>query len=308
MRRASLVIALTSLVGLIEAGASGQPPPPVGSGPYPATREEDPGLPGFTIYRPRDLAASPALPILVWGNGSCRNVGNAYPEFHAELASHGYFVVALGPIVAGYVPPPAMRPTAETPPATAPVTRPSRGPNETRPEQLVAALDWAVRESIRPGSRLRGELDAERIAAGGHSCGGLQALWAGVRDARIDTLVIGNSGTLDPPVLDIDIGHTQLAVLRKPVLYLMGGPTDIAYPQAERDFAALALAPVFKANAAVGHGGTYQERNGGEFARVALAWLDWQLKNQPAAANVFTGPECGLCRDSFWSVERKGIP
>ena len=56
---------------------------PAGSGPFAAVVEEDPGLPGFTIYRPRDLAAAGALPIVVWGNGSCRNVGNAYPRFHA---------------------------------------------------------------------------------------------------------------------------------------------------------------------------------------------------------------------------------
>ena len=202
---------------------------------------------------------------------------------------------------------PAVRPSADAPPAAAAVGGPARGPNETQAEQLVAALDWALAENVRAGSPWRGELDGERVAASGHSCGDCPALWAGVRDARIDTLVIGNSGTLDPPVLDIEVGHADLAQLRVPIIYLVGGPTDIAYPQAERDFAALGAAPVFKANAEVGHGGTYQEANGGEFARAARAWLDWQLKDDAAAARLFTGADCGLCRGGFWSVERKGF-
>jgi dienelactone hydrolase len=295
------------LLAAAAASAQSAPAAPAGSGPYPALMEEAPGLPGFTIHRPHDLAATPALPVVVWGNGSCRNVGNAYPEFHAEIASRGYFVIALGPIVADYVRPRAVRPAPGTPPAQPVTTPPARGPNETQAAQLVAALDWAVAENARAGSPYFGELDVEHVAASGHSCGGLQALWAGAHDARIDTLVIGNSGTFNPPLLEIEVVHADLARLTMPVIYLMGGPTDIAYPQAERDFAAFTSAPVFKANLEVGHGGTYQDANGGEFGRVAVAWLDWQLKSDAAAARIFAGADCALCRDSAWSVERKNL-
>ena len=50
--RGFLLVMLAALLGLIEGAAVSQSAPPQGSGPYPATREEDPGLPGFTIYRP----------------------------------------------------------------------------------------------------------------------------------------------------------------------------------------------------------------------------------------------------------------
>jgi hypothetical protein len=109
-------------------------------------------------------------------------------------------------------------------------------------------------------------------------------------------------------MLDIDVDHADLAKLAIPVLYLIGGPTDIAFPQAERDFAAFTAAPVFKGNLEVGHGGTYHEPNGGAFGRVAVAWLDWQLKGDATAGRSFAGSDCELCRDSAWAVERKNLP
>ena len=40
------------------------------------------------------------------------------------------------------------------------------------------------------------------------------------------------------------------------VLYVLGGPTDIAYPNGMDDFARISTVPVFKANLDVGHGGS----------------------------------------------------
>jgi hypothetical protein len=72
-----------------------------GSGPYKAVMEMDTGLPDHTIYRPEDLSAlnGTNLPIVVWGNGACVNVGNAFSSFLTDISSYGYFVIALGPIV-----------------------------------------------------------------------------------------------------------------------------------------------------------------------------------------------------------------
>src|SRR5690606_10980536 len=41
-----------------------------GTGPYSAIVTEDAGLPGMTIYRPKDLTpfAGKKLPVLLWGN------------------------------------------------------------------------------------------------------------------------------------------------------------------------------------------------------------------------------------------------
>jgi dienelactone hydrolase len=289
-------------LGSSAAALAADNPVPTGSGPRPAVQEEAANLPGYTLYRPKDLSDA-ALPVVVWGNGSCRNVGNAYPQFHAELASHGYLVIALGPIVAGYAPPSGPVPTQAA--ATAAPPPPTRGNNETDEEQFVKALDWATAENRRAGSPLAGHIDVEHVAATGHSCGGLQALWAGLHEPRVDTIILGNSGTIEPPVLAIDVSRAQTATLTRPALYLIGGPTDIAYANAEADFAVLTGKLVVKANRAVGHGGTYHEPNGGEFARVAVAWLDWQLKGSREAAALFTGEPCGLCTSPGWTVERR---
>ncbi len=63
--------------------------------------EMDAGLPDHTIYRPENLSAlnGARLPIVVWGNGACVNVGNAFSNFLTDISSYGYFVIALGPIV-----------------------------------------------------------------------------------------------------------------------------------------------------------------------------------------------------------------
>jgi hypothetical protein len=55
----------------------------------------------------------------------------------------------------------------------------------------------------------------------------------------------------------------------------------------------------------VGHGGTFMQPNGGLEASVAVSWLDWQLKGDAQAAKRFVGPDCGLCKDPQWKVQRK---
>ncbi|HEX3837753.1 MAG TPA: hypothetical protein VHW25_12380 [Steroidobacteraceae bacterium] len=62
---------------------------PIGSGPYRALMEVDPGLPTHTLYHPVDLTAAGKLPIVAWGNGACWNVGNAFRWFLSDIASYG---------------------------------------------------------------------------------------------------------------------------------------------------------------------------------------------------------------------------
>jgi hypothetical protein len=61
------------------------------------------------------------------------------------------------------------------------------------------------------------------------------------------------------------------------------------------------------ANLPVGHGGTFQEPNGGAAASVAVSWLDWQLRGDASAARRFVGDDCGLCRDVSWTYQRRNF-
>jgi hypothetical protein len=68
--------------------------------------------------------------------------------------------------------------------------------------------------------------------------------------------------------------------------------------------------PVFYGvHPAVGHGGTYNQDNGGPFGAVAVAWLKWQLQGDKSAAGrgYFTG-DCGICKDAGWQVGARALP
>ena len=51
----------------------------------------------------------------------------------------------------------------------------------------------------------------------------------------------------------------------------------------------------------------FAEFDGGELSPIAVAWLDWQLKADQAAARKFKGAECGLCTQKGWHVQTKNI-
>ena len=72
---------------------------PIGSGPYPAIMETAPRLPTHTLYHPAALGSAGKLPVVAWGNGGCANVGNSFRWFLSDIASYGYMVIAVGPIV-----------------------------------------------------------------------------------------------------------------------------------------------------------------------------------------------------------------
>lgn len=264
-----------------------------GTGPFPALVTEDATLPGMTIYRPRDLApfgTDQKLPVLLWANGACANTTQEHKNFLNELASHGYLVLAIGLLD-------QIDQRNET----------SRRPTYAR--QLLAALDWITAENASARSLFSGRVDLEQVAAMGMSCGGLQAIEIS-GDPRIRTTVVCNSGVLPAPSTLKGMPDLTKEVLLKfhaPVLYIMGGPSDIAYNNAMDDFGRVNHVPIVMTNLDVGHGGTYQQPHGGEFTRVALAWLDWQLKGRTEASRTFLGEDSALARDPHWTIQLKGF-
>ncbi|MBP2707489.1 cellulose binding domain-containing protein [Microbispora sp. RL4-1S] len=243
-----------------------------GSGPYPADYETSTGLPNHTIYRPGTLPAE-KLPIFVWGNGGCSANGTSQVNFLREIASHGFLAIASGS---------------------------PNGSGSTTSQMLTQSIDWAVAENSRQGGKYYGRLDTSKIAVGGYSCGGLEA-YAVSDDPRITTTTIFSSGLLN------DSDDYQLRRLTKPIAYFIGGPSDIAYPNAIDDWGKLpAGLPAFMGNLNVGHGGTYSQTNGGEFGRVAVLYLNWRLKGDTTAGANFVGTACGLC-NTQWQVQQKNL-
>jgi hypothetical protein len=275
-----------------------------GTGRFPAMKEEVASLPRHVVYRPKDLAAlgNAKLGVVAWGNGGCSDDG-ASSRFHLlEIASHGYLVIASGQILSGPGTPPR-EPRPAPPQGQLP-------PPRTKVSDLTEAVDWALAENRRAGSPYFGRIDPAQIAYSGWSCGGVQALQV-ANDPRVKTLVIHNSGVLnDRPtnMTGISVGKEVLQTLHTPVIYIEGGPTDIAYENGMDDFKRIMHVPAAMANLPVGHGGTFNEPNGGAAASVAVSWLNWQLRGDAQGAKRFVGEDCGLCKDPQWSLQRKQFP
>lgn len=278
---------------------------PGGTGPTPAVVEYLKARPENTYYHPARLPAEP-LPIVLWGNGGCRDDSLSAAQFLREVSSHGYFVVVAGP--------PREEPKliAANPPITMPVTDRARqlekrGPDATTPEQIVAGLDWALARNADPKSPWYRHLDPSRIAVMGHSCGGLQAIRISA-DPRIKATVLFNSGVFNNSndgISALSVKKAELNNLHAPIAYIIGGPVDIAWPQAIDDVARIVHVPLFFAHSPIGHSGTFRTaENGGQYAQIAVRWLDYQLKGVAEDKAFFTGPDCGLCKWPGWSVPR----
>jgi hypothetical protein len=274
-------------IGLPEAGA-----PRAVVGPYAVLTETIAGSPGFRIYRPRDLARFPAsdtLPIVIWGNGACLADGRDFEGYLSTIASYGFLVVGSAPV-------------------------PGQPQARITSANLIKALDWSQAEATRRGSALAGKIKTDAVAVMGMSCGGNLALEA-ARDPRVKTLGMWNSGvwisgemrTGDGTLL-VATTKADLAFVHSPTLYINGDHIDPATVNAADDVARLDRIPVFfGSRRGSGHSGTYSHANGGEFANIAVAWLRWQLKGDKDSGRTFTGPDCTLCKDPNWTVQRKGI-
>jgi dienelactone hydrolase len=285
-----------------------------------------PSLPNHTVYRPENLAAVKGkLPIIAFGNGACGNAGNAFQYFLSEIASHGFLVVANGPIDPN-IPTRAqmqqlaqsMAKSSKVEPGGAAGQAPRIPLGGSKTSQMYETMDWAKIQNEDKTNPYHTKLDLSAIAVMGQSCGGLQALEA-ASDPRIKTVVVLNSGIIrdmsvieklsapKPPPFVLPGSIESLGKLHSPTLYLVGGDKDMAYPNAQADFADIKGVPLFKANLDVGHGGTFMEPHGGKFAEITTQWLNWQLKGDQKAGQMFVGDKCGLCSQTEWKVERKNL-
>ena len=262
-----------------------------GTGPYKAIMTEVEGLAEHTVFVPQDLSkfnAKNPLPVLVWGNGACSNSPFEHMNFLNEIASQGYIVMATGniPMDDSWY----------------------RGPM-SRTEQQIESIDWVYAQNADPKSPYYQKIDVKNLCVAGMSCGGLQTLF-NCADPRIKALMICNSGLFSQDNAGQAVGgmpmppKEKLKEIHTPIIYILGGPEDIAYQNGMDDFHRINHVPACAANFPVGHGGTYREPHGGEFTIVALAWLDWQLKGKEDGAKMFKGKDYGLKNRKDWTFEK----
>ena len=247
-----------------------------GSGPHKAVAVREKSLTDFVVYRPVNLDAAMTvgrpgmwttgeakkekLPVLIFCNGGCMDTSIGYENMLADIASHGYVVVAIGELQ---------------------MFAQHENDQHTPSSMVKKALDWICNSS----SPYYKYINTEKIAAAGHSCGGAQVL-ANAADPRLKTYIILNAGM--GKMTMADASAKSLKNLHGPILYLVGGTTDVAWQNAQMDYKVIKHVPVVLAdNTQSGHGGTYDQANGGANARMVRAWLDWLLRDKQENEKLF---------------------
>ncbi|WP_111978682.1 poly(ethylene terephthalate) hydrolase family protein [Algibacillus agarilyticus] len=255
-----------------------------GSGPYKSIAAKESSLVDFVVYRPEDLAVASQqenkLPILVFANGGCNNTSIPHERMLSEVASQGYIVVALGSLQRTLL---------------------DRELNKAPNGMMLEAINWVNQKNNEQKSEYYQKLDLDNIAIGGQSCGGAQVLAVGANN-RVKTYIMFNSGIGD--MIMADANRESLKNLHGPVLYMVGGETDVATANAELDYARINHVPVAFSNLlTAGHGGTFDQKFGGSYAAMTLKWLDWQLKGKTDQAQVFLQSE--LSQFPGWTMKAK---
>jgi predicted alpha/beta-hydrolase family hydrolase len=256
----------------------------------PAARSGDLAA-AYTVYRPADLdRIHGRLPVVVVGNGACRHRTNV-ELLSAEtlLAAHGFLVVAVG----GF-------------------DQSVKDDGTPAPAVITDGITWAERENRRRGADLRGRIDTHRVAVAGHSCGGIEALVAGA-DPRVRSVLSLDSGFFADGTLGY--GREHLAGLHSPVLFLDGGPDDVAFTNSTENFGLVTVPAVHATNPAAGHVGFWYGLRGGgpdytlmeEAVTVLVNWLDFTLNGNRTARAYFLGPGCGLCATPGWAVATRNF-
>lgn len=269
-----------------------------GSGPHKAIAVRERTLPDFVVYRPVDMQAAmrvgrlgmfatgtpqtEKLPVLVFCNGGCMDTSIGYENMLTDIASYGYVVVAIGELQ---------------------MMAHHEQDKHTPSSMVQRALNWICQQAGDPASPYCHVLDTTRIAAAGHSCGGAQVL-ANAADARLKSYIILNAGM--GKMTMADASAKSLKNLHAPILYIVGGTTDVAWNNAQADYKAIKRVPVVLAdNTQSGHGGTYEQPNGGDNARMVRAWLDWQFKNKQEHRKLFVDGD--LTNYNGFTIQQKNF-
>ena len=117
---------------------------------------------GGILSYPKELSSTQKHGVVVWGPGGGTEPG-AYEGMIRRLASHGFVVIAL-----------------------------KESPGDA--SQAMKAIDWMDQQNKDPNSPLYNKLDMNTVGCSGHSMGGLESEQAVIKDKRVLTAFLNNSG------------------------------------------------------------------------------------------------------------------
>ena len=117
---------------------------------------------GGILAYPKQLSSDQKHAVVVWGPGGGTEPG-AYEGMIRRLASHGFVVIAL-----------------------------KESPGDA--SQAIKAIDWMDQQNKDSNSPLYNKLDLNTVGCSGHSMGGLESEQAVIKDKRVLTAFLNNSG------------------------------------------------------------------------------------------------------------------
>ncbi|MFG1860132.1 cellulose binding domain-containing protein [Microbispora bryophytorum] len=251
---------------------------------FPVTREGAYGTNRYTVFRPTNPSAvGRPMPVLVFGNGACAHTnGSEVIQALTFIASRGFVVVD-----------------------TASVDGSSNGVQSGSPipSLLTDGISWAERENARTASPLYQRLDLSRVAAAGHSCGGLEALVA-AQDRRVKSVVSLDSGFF----ADGSFGYprSELSKLHTPVMFMDGGSSDIAYDNTRANYDLAQMPAVLAEQSQAGHVGFITGAQMSEGMTAVVQFLDMTLNGNATARSYILGSS-GLAARASWTVRSKNF-
>ena len=291
------------------------------------------------------VAKNGKLPVIVYANGACYNNNVEMRLLLSEVASYGYVIAAIGPydendvmeqwrgVLRANYPETKGEVIMANGEKILPYTeeeikaqqeqqeklikemqkkakknkKQQEAPPfiETYSDMLLEVLSWLTDQNAMSDSEYYHCLDLDHVAAMGQSCGGAQVLGV-AHDPRIKTCVMLNSGIGDMEMM----GSSKESIknLHQPMFYMIGGPGDIAYENAQKDYERIADdIPVVMLNSKDGHSGTYYEKHGGNYAKAVVKWLDWQLKGKVGQSALFLDDEYLKMKFPEWQGVRKNF-
>lgn len=215
---------------------------------------------GGILAHPKRLADTKKHAVVMWGPGGGTEP-QAYEGMIRRLASHGFVVIAL-----------------------------KESPGDA--SQGKKALDWLENKNNTPGDPLYNKLDMTKVGCSGHSMGGLESEQMLIKDSRVITALLNNSG---------DLGHSAMAqVPTTKTIAIVYGEGGMERPNAEADYHNNGVkAPACLIKMTGGNGTEcYQGECGWGHGSGAwdgipatVAWMRWHLGGEDFRKSDFVGSE-----------------
>lgn len=241
-------------------------------GPY-AVTQTDVTLAGslgtYTIFRPTNLDANCAHPMIAWGNGTGVTGSNVYGFYQTHAASWGMVVIASHSDQAGSM------------------------------AFLAGGLDYLIAQNQSGSGALAGKLSAKAGTAG-HSQGGFAATTATSHPSVVAEVCVQGGGS--PPADVAFMCLTGTADFVEPqctaAYNAAGGPAFLGNYQGADHMTTPTLGGYVQNNP-----GTKQ------YQRLYTAWFRCHLAGDETACAMFRGgSSCGICGEPNWfRIEAKNF-